>query len=165
MIDAVGIGETEVDCAGGLRLVAVERVQLAHQLSPTDPGRQPRTDAQAVALPAAQGHAQVIALGEVILEQQQGAATNLANENLHPAIVAEIAGNDTAAIAFVVHARQKAHVEEGLPASVQPGAIALEGAEVMASFDDLPGVLDPEFVQRLIDLPGSGDACRTIARL
>src|SRR5262249_1392863 len=110
------------------------------------------------------GHLEVMPLGEVVLVEQQGAPARLADQQVLPAVVAEIAGDDGAAVAVVIGAGQEAEVKEVPPADVDPGPLALVAAEVVA-VDDLPGVLDPELAQGLVHGAGGGDLASAVARL
>jgi hypothetical protein len=106
-----------------------------------------------------------MAFGEMVLVEQEGAPAYLANEEVLLADIAEIAGDDTAAIAVVVRAGQVAEVQEVASLDIQPGAFALVAAKVMAILDNLPRVLDPELAERIIDASGRGDLASTITRL
>ena len=60
---------------------------------------------------------------------------------------------------------ESADVEEVAAPDVHPGPVALVAAEVVAVLDDLPGVLDPELAQGLVELAGGRDLAGPVARL
>jgi hypothetical protein len=147
-----------MDQAGHLRAEAIDRVQLTDQTPSPGHGRQPSADAQAVARSAAQRDFQVVPPGELILVENHRAATRLPQHQIELAIVAEIAGHYATAIAVAVRSRQSADVEKVPAAHVEESALTLESTEVVSLFDDVPGVLGPELIERGIEFPGKRTA-------
>src|SRR5207244_1863063 len=94
---------------------------------------------------AAQRHGEVMSLREIVLQEQQGAATHLAHDQIETAVIAEVGGDHAAAVAVVVRPRQVADIEEVLALDIEPGAIAFESAEIMPAAGDGPGIGHPEF--------------------
>jgi hypothetical protein len=95
-------------------------------------------------------------LGEIILIEKDRASSSLANDQIEPADVAEIAGHDATAVAVAVSTCEIADVQEITlairPADVEKSPLPLESAEVMAVLDNIPRVIHPPFTEGGIEL-------------
>ena len=111
-IDPGGVSEAEVDaaasangsCYGG-RARGSARVRRRYAVS-----RAP-IPSRLLVVPA-ERDGQVVGLRELVLEQEDRAAPDLADDEVEPAVVAEVPGDDRSAVAVVVGAGQVADVEE-----------------------------------------------------
>src|SRR5205823_2844633 len=125
--------------------------------------------AEAVALGAAQRHFQIVPRRQLIFVDQDWAAAGLADDEVELARVAEVGGDDRAAVAVVVGAADETEVEEVSPADraghVQEETLALVRAEVVALLENLPGPLHPELAQRGVELARRADFPVAVVRL
>ncbi len=64
-------------------------------------------------------------LGEPVLVEEDRAAPHLADDQVEPAVIAEVPGDHRAAIAVVIGARHITHVEEILAPDVEVRTLAL----------------------------------------
>ena len=104
-------------------------------------------------------------LREAVLVVEQRAAADLPHDQVGHAGVAEVGGDDAAAIAVVVRAAQVAHIEEVAAADVQVDPVPLERAQVVPVLHDLPRVADPELAEFRVERAGLFDVAVPIARL
>jgi hypothetical protein len=105
----------------------------------------------------------------MVLIKQDGPAAHLPDDEVELAVVAKITGNHRSAVAVIVRPGEKADVQE-IPApevagDIEEDALALVRAEIVAFLDDVPGILDPELAETVIELAGGGDAGATLIRL
>ena len=101
----------------------------------------------------------------MVLEQHHGAPADLADQEVELAVIAEVGGDDGAAVAIAIGAGQAAHVQKVMPANIEENTFAFEGAEIVPSRDDVPWVFDPELAQGLIERTRGVDVGTTVETL
>ena len=154
------VAQAEVHNARGLRAEAVDGVEFAHELLAANSRREPRPDAQAVALRAAERDVQVVLVGELVLEEEQRPAADLPHDAGRAGHCSGSRRRRPTAVAVAVGAGQMQLMSsEVAPLDVEEGAVPLVGAEVVALRDDVPGVARPRTRR------GLGRACPGSANL
>src|SRR5262249_16784321 len=128
-------------------------------------GGEPSPDALAVAGVAAERDFQIALARQAIFVEQQRSAAGLAHDQVEHTEVAEVRSDHGPAVAVVVGPRQVADLEGSPARHIQKGALAFEGAEIVAVGDDLPGVVHPELAERFVQRTGQLHIATAIAWL
>jgi len=158
------IAKAEMNHAGSLRVIGVHRVHFSDDAAFAELGNNARADAKAVAFHTAKADAEPMFLWKLVLKDHQGAATNLTDDKVLPAVVVEIQRHDTAAVAVGIGTSNVADVDEVFAGDVQIGSVAFVAAEVVFS-GNVERIAGPELVEILIEFGGGGHFASAVERL